>query len=41
VAAGLVPAGPAAYVVIGADGSSVVRGTAEPAGSSGDAEGGD
>jgi hypothetical protein len=38
-AAGLVPAGPAAYLVIAPDGSSVVRGTAEPAGSAG-AQGG-
>jgi hypothetical protein len=41
VAAGLVPAGPAAYVVIAPDGTSEVRGTAEPAGSAGDTEGGD
>jgi hypothetical protein len=41
VAAGLVPAGPAAYLVIEPDGTSVVRGTPEPAGSSGDAQGGD
>jgi hypothetical protein len=31
VAAGLVPAGPAAYLVIGPDGTSVLRGTPEPA----------
>jgi hypothetical protein len=30
-AAGLVPAGPAAFLVIGADGSSTLRGTPEPA----------
>jgi hypothetical protein len=41
VAAGLVPAGPAAYLVIQPDGSSVVRGTAERAGPAGAAEGGD
>jgi hypothetical protein len=35
VAAGLVPAGPAAYLVIGPDGTSVLRGTPVPA------EGGD
>jgi hypothetical protein len=39
-AAGLVPAGPAAYLVIAPDGSTEVRGTAEPAGSSADAEDG-
>jgi hypothetical protein len=39
VAAGLVPAGPAAYLVIGPDGTSVLRGTPQPAGS--DAEDGD
>jgi hypothetical protein len=33
VAAGLVPAGPAAYLVIGPDGTSVLRGTPQPAGS--------
>jgi hypothetical protein len=38
-AAGLVPAGPAAYLVVGPDGESVLRGTPAPAG--GDAEGGD
>jgi len=31
IAAGLVPAGPAAYLVVGADGTSVLRGTPEPA----------
>jgi hypothetical protein len=36
-AKGLVPAGPAAYLVIGPDGTSVLRGTPEPDG----AEGGD
>ena len=41
VAAGLIPAGPAAYLVIQPDGSSVVRGTGKPAGSSADTEGGD
>jgi len=41
VAAGLVPAGPAGYLVVEPDGSSVVRGAPEPAGSAGDAEGGD
>jgi hypothetical protein len=41
VAAGLVPAGPAAYLVIQPDGSSVVRGTGEPAGATADTEGGD
>ncbi|TFV81421.1 hypothetical protein [Blastococcus sp. CT_GayMR16] len=40
VAAGLVPAGPAAYLVIEPDGS-VLRGTPEPAPAPGDAEGGD
>jgi hypothetical protein len=40
VAAGLVPAGPAAYLVIQPDGSTVLRGTAEPAGSAAGTEGG-
>jgi hypothetical protein len=40
VAAGLVPAGPAAYLVIEPDGSSVLRGTPAPAGEA-DAEDGD
>jgi hypothetical protein len=40
-AAGLIPAGPAAYVVIQPDGTSVVRGAPAPAGSPGDVEGGD
>jgi hypothetical protein len=31
VAAGLVPAGPAAYLVIGRDGQAALRGTPEPA----------
>jgi hypothetical protein len=31
VAAGLVPAGPAAFLVLSADGSSTLRGTPEPA----------
>jgi hypothetical protein len=31
MAAGLVPAGPAAYLVVGADGTAVLRGTPEPA----------
>jgi hypothetical protein len=39
VAAGLIPAGTAGYLVIGRDGRSVLRGTPEPAGS--DAEDGD
>ncbi|HLM06219.1 MAG TPA: hypothetical protein VK402_13645 [Blastococcus sp.] len=39
--AGLVPAGPAGYLVIGPDGSSVLRGTPEPAGTADGAEGGD
>jgi hypothetical protein len=39
VAAGLIPAGTAGYLVIGPDGTSVLRGTPEPAGS--DAEDGD
>jgi hypothetical protein len=38
-AAGLVPAGPAAYLVINPDGTSVLRGTPEPA--EADAEDGD
>ncbi|WP_164704641.1 hypothetical protein [Blastococcus litoris] len=37
VAAGLVPAGPAAYLVIDPDGGSVLRGTPEPAGTDGEA----
>jgi hypothetical protein len=41
VAAGLVPAGPAAYLVIEPDGGSVLRGSPEPATAPGDAEGGD
>jgi hypothetical protein len=41
VAAGLVPAGPAAYLVIEPDGSSVLRGAPEPAPAAGDTEGGD
>jgi hypothetical protein len=41
VAAGLVPAGPAAYLVIDADGGSVLRGSPEPATAPGDAEDGD
>jgi hypothetical protein len=36
VAAGLVPAAPAGYLVIGPDGTSVLRGTPEPAGTPGD-----
>ena len=36
VAAGLVPAGAAGYLVIGPDGSAVLRGTPEPAGTPGD-----
>jgi len=40
-AAGLVPAGPAAYVVIEPDGTSVLRGTPVPAPAPGDAEDGD
>ena len=39
--AGLVPAGPAGYLVIDPDGSSVLRGTPEPAAAPGDAEDGD
>ena len=39
-AEGLVPAGPAAYLVIGPDGESVLRGTSEPAPAPGDAEDG-
>jgi hypothetical protein len=39
-AAGLVPAGPAAYLVIQPDGSTVLRGSAVPAGSAAEAEGG-
>jgi cell division protein FtsI (penicillin-binding protein 3) len=39
-AAGLVPAGVAAHLVIRPDGSSVLRGTPEPAPASGAAEGG-
>ncbi len=41
VEAGLVPAGPAAYLVIDPDGSAVLRGTPKPATAPGDAEGGD
>jgi cell division protein FtsI (penicillin-binding protein 3) len=41
VAAGLVPAGAAAHLVIQPDGSSVLRGTPEPASAAGDAEDGD
>jgi type II secretory pathway pseudopilin PulG len=41
VAAGLVPAGPAAYLVIDPDGGSVLRGTAAPAGDPADAGAGD
>ena len=41
VTAGLVPAGPAAYLVIGPDGTSVLRGTPRPATTPGDAEAGD
>jgi hypothetical protein len=37
VAAGLVPAGPAAYLVIDPDGGSVLRGTPAPAGDPADA----
>lgn len=40
VAAGLVPAGAAAHLVIAPDGSSVLRGTPEPAPATGGAEGG-
>ena len=40
VAAGLVPAGPAAYLVIEPDGGSVLRGTPEPATAPGHAAGG-
>jgi hypothetical protein len=40
-AAGLVPAGPAAYLVVEPDGSSVLRGTPEPATAPGAVEGGD
>jgi len=40
VAAGLVPAGPAAYLVIDPDGGSVLRGTPAPAGAPAVAEGG-
>jgi hypothetical protein len=40
VAAGLVPAGPAAYLVIDPDGGSVLRGTPAPAGDPAVAEGG-
>jgi hypothetical protein len=40
VAAGLVPAGPAAYLVIEPDGSSVLRGTPEPAPAAGHTAGG-
>ena len=36
VAAGLVPAAPAGYLVIAPDGTSVLRGTPEPAGTPGD-----
>jgi hypothetical protein len=36
VGAGLVPAGAAGYLVIGPDGTTVLRGTPEPAGSPGD-----
>jgi hypothetical protein len=39
-AAGLVPAGPAGYLVIGPDGTSVLRGTPEPARAPGAAAGG-
>jgi hypothetical protein len=39
-AAGLVPAGVAAHLVIAPDGSSVLRGTPEPAPAAGTAEGG-
>ncbi|HVD29940.1 MAG TPA: hypothetical protein VNC79_15775, partial [Mycobacteriales bacterium] len=39
--AGLVPAGAAGYLVIGPDGSAVLRGTPEPAPVAGDVEGGD
>lgn len=41
VAAGLVPAGPAAYLVIEPDGGSVLRGTPQPAQAPVDTEGGD
>lgn len=41
VAAGLVPAGPAAYLVVDPDGGSVLRGTPEPAPDPATAEGGD
>ncbi len=41
VAAGLVPAGPAAYLVIDPDGGSVLRGTPAPAGDPADAGAGD
>ena len=40
VAAGLVPGGVAAHLVIQPDGSSVLRGTPEPAPAAGEAEGG-
>jgi hypothetical protein len=39
--AGLVPAGPAGYLVIDPDGGSELRGTPEPASGPGDAEDGD
>jgi hypothetical protein len=38
VAAGLIPAGPAAYLVIEPDGGSVLRGTPAPAGGDASAE---
>jgi hypothetical protein len=41
VAAGLIPAGPAAYLVIEPDGGSVLRGTPAPAGDDASAEDGD
>ena len=40
VAAGLVPAGPAGHLVIQPDGSTVLRGTPEPAPAAGEADGG-
>jgi hypothetical protein len=40
VAAGMVPAGVAAHLVIGPDGSTVLRGTPQPASAAGPAQGG-
>ena len=39
VAAGLIPAGPAAYLVLDPDGTSILRGTPQPAGDSDDEDG--